>query len=200
MLLDIILAPEWMHFKLLAMHDHIRCLFILSPYVTPSSPLNVTTPGDLLIVALSSDQDVKTQVDTLNVIPSPSSNVKTPDDRLGPPLNVKAHNVISTSVTITWEPPQNPNGGPQGYEVSYTPKGGTTCVAKLKTFTTCKRIEHKPFTPYYICVRAKTAVLFGEESVPLTISTLEDGKYIDCYCVHEYTSWNTYYESYLFSI
>ena len=155
-------------------------LVIFSPYGTPSSPLNATTPGDLLSVALSPAQDVKTQVDALGVIlPSVSPNAKTPDDKLGPPLNFKAQNVISTSVTITWEPPQNPNGGSLGYEVSYTPKGGSTSVAKLKNYTTCKLIDLNPFTSYYICIRAKTAVGFSEESVPLTISTLEDGKYLD---------------------
>eukprot|EP00731_Ephydatia_muelleri_P002801 Em0001g2801a len=134
------------------------------------------TSGDLLSVALSPAQDVKTQVDALGVIlPSVSPNAKTPDDKLGPPLNFKAQNVTSTSVIITWEPPQNPNGGSLGYEVSYTPKGGSTSVAKLKNYTTCKLIDLNPFTSYYICIRAKTAVGFGEESVPLTISTLEDG-------------------------
>eukprot|EP00731_Ephydatia_muelleri_P037955 Em0610g2a len=133
------------------------------------------TSGDLLSVALSPAQDVKTQVDALGVIlPSVSPNAKTPDDKLGPPLNFKAQNVTSTSVIITWEPPQNPNGGSLGYEVSYTPKGGSTSVAKLKNYTTCKLIDLNPFTSYYICIRAKTAVGFGEESVPLTISTLED--------------------------
>ena len=92
-----------------------------------------------------------------------------------PPLNLKAQNVTSTSVTITWEPPQNPNGGSLGYEVSYTPKGGSTSVTKLKNYTTCKLIELKPFTAYYICVRAKTAVGFGEGSVSLTVSTKENG-------------------------
>ena len=141
------------------------------------------TSGDLLSVARSPALDVrspaldvKAQVDTLSIIPSPSSNVKTPDDKLGHPLILKAQNVTSASVTITWEPPQNPNGGSLGYEVSYTPKGGGTSFAKLKHYTTCKLIDLKPFTAYYICVRAKTAVVFGEESVPLTISTLEDGK------------------------
>ena len=76
-------------------------LVIFSPYGTPSSPLNATTPGDLLSVALSPAQDVKTQVDALGVIlPSVSPNAKTPDDKLGPPLNFKAQNVTSTSVTI----------------------------------------------------------------------------------------------------
>ena len=92
-----------------------------------------------------------------------------------PPLNLKAQNVTSTSVTITWEPPQNRNGRLQGYEVSYTPKGGSTSFEKLQNDMTCKLMDLKPFTVYYICVRARTAVGFGDGSVLLIVSTSEIG-------------------------
>ena len=61
------------------------------------------------------------------------------------------------------------------YDVSYTPKGGMTSFAKLKNDTTCKLIDLKPFTVYYIYVRAKTAVGFGDRSVLLTVSTSDMG-------------------------
>ena len=96
-----------------------------------------------------------------------------------PPLNLKGQNVTSTSVTVTWEPAQNPNGGSLGYEVSYTPKGGSTSVVKLKNYTTCQLIDLKPFITYYICVRAKTAVGYGEGSVALMVSTSENGIGVD---------------------
>ena len=83
--------------------------------------------------------------------------------------------MTSTSVTICWDPPQNPNGRSQGFEVSYTPKGENTSFEKLQNDMTCKLIDLKPFTVYYISVRARTAVGFGDGSVLLTVSTSEMG-------------------------
>ena len=34
-----------------------------------------------------------------------------------PPLNVRIQDITSTSVTVTWEPPQNSNGRLLGYQI-----------------------------------------------------------------------------------
>ena len=92
------------------------------------------------------------------------------------PLLVTAGNIKSTSMTISWQPPHDPNGIISGYQISYTPQGETECLHDIvgditNTELTCL----KPFTVYTICVRART-VTFGVYSTPITISTLEDGE------------------------
>ena len=98
---------------------------------------------------------------------------------------MKAPDVTSTSITVTWDPPQNLNGRAACYEVRYT-NGGSTSVATVKNLTTKKLINLKPSTKYDIYVRAKTAVEIGEASFPIKISTSNPGMYIGCSCVHDY--------------
>ena len=90
---------------------------------------------------------------------------------------MQTQNVTSTSVTVIWEPPKNPNGRLLGYEVSYTPNGGSLIAVDVKNITTWKLIDLKPYTSYSISVRAKTGAGFGEKSIPVTISTLESGMF-----------------------
>ena len=92
-----------------------------------------------------------------------------------PPMNLKTPNVTSTSITVTWDPPQSPNGRLLGYEVSYTPKGGTQSAADAQNNTTWKLTDMKLFTTYSISVRAKTLAGYGERCSPVIVSTLESG-------------------------
>ena len=93
-----------------------------------------------------------------------------------PPLEVKIQNITSTSMTISWQPPHDPNDIIRGYQVSYTPHGkseslhdviGNTISADLTSL--------KPHTEYAIRVRAKTVTL-GQYSTPIIVNTHEDGK------------------------
>ena len=94
-----------------------------------------------------------------------------------PPLNVAAHHVTSTSITVIWEPPQSPNGRLLGYEVSYTPhRRGHPSVVIVQNITSWKLTGLKPYTVHAVSVRAKTAAGFGGYGNPVTQKTLEDGK------------------------
>ena len=62
-----------------------------------------------------------------------------------------------------------------GYEVTYTPKGGHPTVVDVQNITTWVLTGLKPSTTYIISVRARTMAGFGDDSIPLTISTLESG-------------------------
>ena len=90
-------------------------------------------------------------------------------------MNLKTQNVSSTSIMISWEPPQNPKGILLGYEVSYTPDGGRLFAVEVQNNTTWKLTDMKPFTSYSISVRAKTLASYGEKCSPVTVSTLESG-------------------------
>ena len=91
---------------------------------------------------------------------------------------MQTQNVTSTSVTVIWEPPENPNGRLLGYEVSYAPNGGSLIAVDVQNTTTWKLTDMKPCTTYNIFVRAKTMAGFGEKSIPVTITTLQSGKFI----------------------
>ena len=95
-----------------------------------------------------------------------------------PPLNVRTQDVASTSITVTWEPPQYPNGVLLGYEVCYTSNGDSPSAVNVQnTSTAWKLTDMKPCTMYSISVRAKTVAGFGEKSTPVMISTGESGMY-----------------------
>ena len=92
------------------------------------------------------------------------------------PLEVKILNIKSTSFSISWQPPNDPNGIINGYQVSYTPHGKEGCLHDVVGDTTSTELIYlKPHTEYTIRVRAKT-VHFGYYSSPFTVSTLEDGE------------------------
>ena len=92
-----------------------------------------------------------------------------------PPLEVKILNITSTSMTISWQPPHDPNGIIKGYQVSYTPHGESECHHDVGDTTGTELTSLKPHTEYSIRVRAKT-LDFGGYSTPITVSTLEDGE------------------------
>ena len=95
---------------------------------------------------------------------------------VSPPLGVKILNITSTSMTISWQPPHDPNGIITSYQVSYTPHGKEECLHNVVGDTTSIELTSlKPHTEYTIRVRAKT-VDFGYYSSPFTASTLKDGE------------------------
>ena len=98
------------------------------------------------------------------------------------PQNVQTQDVTSTSITLIWKPPQNPNGRLHGYEVSYMPNGGSPSVMGVQNTTTWKLTGLKPYTVYTISVRAKTGAGFGA-STRSSVTTLEDGILIPISCV-----------------
>ena len=86
-------------------------------------------------------------------------------------------------MTISWQPPHDPNGIIRGYQVSYTPHCENECLQDVVGDTTSTELTSlKPYTEYTIRVRAKT-VDFGEYSTPITVSTLEDGELM-CQWIH----------------
>ena len=91
---------------------------------------------------------------------------------------MQTQNVTSTSVTVIWESPKNPNGRLLGYEVSYAPNGGSLIAVDVQNTTTWILTDMKPCTTYSILVRAKTMAGFGEKSIPVTITTLQSGMFI----------------------
>ena len=84
-------------------------------------------------------------------------------------------NVSSTSLMISWEPPQSPNGQLLGYEGSYTPNGGKLSAVDVQNNTTWKLMDMTPFTSHSISVRAKTLAGYGGKCSPVIVSTLESG-------------------------
>ena len=93
-----------------------------------------------------------------------------------PPLEVKILNITFTSMTISWQPPHDPNGIIRGYQVSYTTHGERKCLHDCVGDTTSTELTSlKPHTEYTIRVRAKTVKL-GQYSTPITANTNEDGK------------------------
>ena len=93
-----------------------------------------------------------------------------------PPLLVTADNVKSTSMTISWQPPHDPNGIIRGYQVSYSPHGESEFLHDVVGHTTSTELSSlKPHTEYTIRVRAKT-VDFGDCSSPIGVNTLDDGE------------------------
>ena len=93
-----------------------------------------------------------------------------------PPLEVKILNINTTSISISWQQPNDLNGIIRGYQVSYTPHGKEECLHDVVGDTTSTELTSlKPHTEYSIRVRAKT-VDFGYYSTPVNVSTHEDGE------------------------
>ena len=82
--------------------------------------------------------------------------------------------VKTTSMAISWEPPQDPNGIIRDYQVCYTSHGESELLV-VGNITSTELTSLKPCTEYTVCVRAKT-VDFGDHSTPITVSTLEEGE------------------------
>ena len=95
-----------------------------------------------------------------------------------PPLNVMAYNTSSTSIMVTWQPPQFRNGIIRGYQVNYTVSGGagTTSVMNTNVTNSTLLTGLSINKEYIIYVRAMTVTL-GISSSMVMISTNEDGMF-----------------------
>ena len=87
-----------------------------------------------------------------------------------PPIELKADGVTSTSVTISWQPP-NYTHSIREYQVSYIMTSGSEHLHEVQDATSTELTSLQPHTEYTIRVRAKT-VEFGVYSIPITIHTL----------------------------
>lgn len=92
------------------------------------------------------------------------------------PIELKADRIRTTSVLLSWVAPQQLNGTITGYQVGLTPRGGDERLLDVEETTSTELTPLKLHTEYTIRVRAKTAD-YGEYSVPITVRTLDDGKW-----------------------
>ena len=101
----------------------------------------------------------------------------------GPPLNVAVTDITSTSMTVSWDPPVEPNGKIVGYEVIYYEKDNqVTNITNVpgQRYTIEKL---KPFRIYRISVACKSSGGIGRHSVEIENQTLPDGESLTCIIV-----------------
>lgn len=87
-----------------------------------------------------------------------------------PPIELKPDVISSTSVTISWQLPDDLNHYVSEYQVGYTMKGGKELFHKVQDRTSTELTSLEPDTEYTIRVRAKVEN-FGDYSTPITIHT-----------------------------
>jgi len=97
------------------------------------------------------------------------------------PINVTSHNISSTSINVTWQPPIKPNGIVRSYRIRYTT--GKTCFRRSNNIrvnatnissTIVNNLEK--FTEYDIEVFA-TTISEGDRSITVSVTTDEDSKH-----------------------
>ncbi|XP_073476349.1 phosphatidylinositol phosphatase PTPRQ isoform X2 [Aquarana catesbeiana] len=72
-----------------------------------------------------------------------------------PPIIRECKNLTSTSVLLSWDPPERPNGIISGYYIQiYGPQGNKSFPDTMQVSITLKDLE--PFTQYFIFVAART--------------------------------------------
>lgn len=82
-------------------------------------------------------------------------------------------NLTSTSVLLSWDPPERPNGIITGYYIQiYGPQGNKSFPDTMQVSITLKDLE--PFTQYFIFVAARTIKGTGP-SIQLPFLTDEAG-------------------------
>ena len=108
------------------------------------------------------------------------------------PLNVTAHNLSSTSIMVTWQPPVTPNGIVRFYRVKYDVdhefsgsgdnSGGGGSINNVNTTNTSVIITMLDnYTTYEVQVFA-TTITEGDGSVVVRVRTDENSKFL-CYLV-----------------
>ena len=98
---------------------------------------------------------------------------------IGPsaPLNITAHNLSSTSILITWQPPVIPNGIVRFYSVEFTEISTNGVVNSIHATNTSVIITMlEKFTTYEVQVFA-TTITEGDGSDVVTVTTDEDSKF-----------------------
>ena len=101
----------------------------------------------------------------------------------GPPLNVAAKDITPTSMTVSWDPPVEPNGKIVGYEVIYYAKDNQ--VKKTANVPGQRYIieKLKPFRIYGISVACISSGGIGRYSVAIENQTLPGGESFTCIIV-----------------
>ncbi|KAL4659549.1 phosphatidylinositol phosphatase PTPRQ-like isoform X3 [Arapaima gigas] len=95
------------------------------------------------------------------------------DEPDSPPANVTIFNITSSSATVTWSPPEIPNGVIQTYEVLYEHSGMSAAVNSSTPSVTLVGLT--PYSFYKVSVRAYTNYGHGNQtSASLEILTNED--------------------------
>ena len=104
----------------------------------------------------------------LNFLPySPASSA---------PVNVTAHNLSSTSIMVTWQPPLTPNGIIRSYHVEVFASSTGDVVNEITTTNTSVIITMlEKFTTYEVQVFA-TTITEGDGSDVVTVTTDEDSE------------------------
>ena len=97
----------------------------------------------------------------------------------GPPQNVHARTISSTSIQVTWSPPlpSEQNGIILRYIVHYRPQSGQSnklITADNKTSVDVKNLTI--FTDYWFAVKAVNVIGAGPESEEVHNTTFEDSK------------------------
>ena len=100
----------------------------------------------------------------------------------GSPQNIIATDLLSRSVTLTWNPPlpEYQNGNITAYFINATVVGSEEMFQLVSPFTILEIDTLTPYTTYSILIAASTVVGSGPFSTVLTIQTPQDGKW-SCY-------------------
>uniref|UniRef100_A0A8C9TAU7 Protein tyrosine phosphatase receptor type Q n=1 Tax=Scleropages formosus TaxID=113540 RepID=A0A8C9TAU7_SCLFO len=95
------------------------------------------------------------------------------DEPDSPPVNLAVFNITASAATVTWSPPEKPNGIIQFYEIFYQ---NLTFSDVINTSTTSVTFRHlKPSSVYNVTVRAYTKHGHGDQtSAILEMLTGED--------------------------
>ncbi len=105
-----------------------------------------------------------------------------------PPQDLAVVKTTTSTATLTWSPPEKPNGIIRLYEVSYTNGTYSNTVNSTSHSATLRYL--KPFTHYNVTVRAFTLHGHGNQiSDTLQMLSGEDGESLCvcvcvCVCVH----------------
>ena len=102
----------------------------------------------------------------------------------GPPLNVALTDITSTSMTVSWDPPVEPNGKIVGYKVIYYEKDNQETKTIPNVPGQRYTIENlNPFRIYRISVACKSSGGIGPLSVAIENQTLPGGESFTCIIV-----------------
>ena len=105
-----------------------------------------------------------------------------------PPIGLKADDVSSRSLMVSWQAPDDLKGFIIEYQVSYIMHNGSEQLHEVQDTTSTELTSLEPHTEYTIRVRAKV-VDFGDYSTPITIRTtgnVEIGLYIVHNLLHNF--------------
>ena len=98
-----------------------------------------------------------------------------------PPVNVRGHNMSSTSILVQWGsvPAENRNGIIMSYTVTYKELPGGNTNSRVANATTAQATLTglKKYTNYSIAVLASTLKGDGNASEPIIVITDEDSKF-----------------------